>query len=536
MARVPLFEQNRLASALTGTPGEYTAVSQNLGNVAQQASGIGNTIAQVGRAIFEDQLQERRRKEAELRAYNNRLKEMERGAKVQNKLSGLDKNATDLMVQLKKDNPYDPDKTASMFEEQFKTFADQTIESETDPLSKAELQKDIPAKAAQYRDNLARWSESRQVPIMDMNIESIVGNLSTTLSNRDLPAADVGQKLADFRAGTQQLYMNRYGNAGPVKQREDMAPAIKNYLEATALTGNAQLLEDRVAAFSGGSLIDPSKLKVIVNEQRAIVAQERQAAALEEQKVRHISQRDAYEEIINSTPTGNLNDADPAVIQKVLKERAKDLSNEDVRRFQQLTKQSAEEKRKENEKQGLLLDEKNRIKKAGDIIGSMDRTVPYIDSLLNASRDKSLTIPQRQEALARMASAIALYNEKYSTLQAISGSLTTPEGRALKSLLDTKAFQTNKMIKDRLGGAAAQKSQQAETALLSKISPGQVYADPNKQKFYKLFYDEQVHILLDKAGHSEETVRKILDDDALSNRMRSLAAERANKKMQEFGF
>jgi hypothetical protein len=148
MAKINFYQQGQLASAAVGTPGQFTAGSQALGNVAQGAGHIADSVQAIGNAIFGDQLAERRRREAEARAADKQIADADRASYVSDKVGEADIEYTKAYSETQAAHQNNTDGAAKTFEEQARAIRERYVSAETDPLKKALVNEHLASKTA----------------------------------------------------------------------------------------------------------------------------------------------------------------------------------------------------------------------------------------------------------------------------------------------------------------------------------------------------------------------------------------------------
>lgn len=534
MAKIPLYEQNRLASSVVGTPGVFTAPATELGGIANSAQAIGNTAAQMGRAMFEDQLQERRRKEAEVRALNNRIAEAERDADVQAKVSGLDKDFTDLSLQIKNDHNWDTNNALPTFADKAQQMATTLADQEQNPLNKAEIRKLSQSKIASYQDGLAKWAETRQVPIMDSNIQKAAGNFSLSVNSADLSAADVGQKIQQYRTDTEKLYPFVYGAEGDVKRRNDIALGVENYLSATALNA-PDLLEDRIKAFNGGTMIDPKRLNAFAGEQRRIAAEIKAANTTAVHNSQLAAKLESMSELIASSPTGDVKDADPAAAADILKRYGPNLSVDDRIRLQQIPKQASEEARKKE----LIIDERKVISQFGTLTVIEQKIAARIENQIGKLYEKGISKEERRKRAADLQVDVDQYDQQFRSLNAIKGTIKNPEVADLASLHMAAATERFGDIVGKLKNSPdAIKAAEAKNKLMTAVYPkdmNSLFPDSKRQAVYQYLYQAIYYDQIKQNGLTPDQMLKLAGNDKAVISFRDVLRKKTYAMMSNLG-
>jgi len=533
MAKINLYQQDRLASSLVGTPGLYTAGAQSLGNIAQGAENIGNSIQAIGNAIFGDQLAERRRREAEARAADKQIKDADRASYISDRLGAADVEFTQAYTDIQSKYANDTTGAVQAYQAQAKQIRDQYVSKETDPLTKAELQKAMASKQAQYIGDVASFVQGRQIPIMKDRLQNMAGNFSLMVSNPNLSAADFGKKYQEYVQQNLPNYQFTEGAAAPIEMRKALEPAVINYLESTALN-HPELLDDRIKAFSGGSMIDPSKLNSIVNQQKAMA----NAVASKQLADLHLSQAasqaQATAEIIDATPTGDSKDADPAKLVAIQKKYAGSLSPEQNNNISRIIKESTTEKTKEAAKTKTLNSEQRVVggfatyaareeQLAGRILQSVDTMLKTKD------KNEMRTLIQKNQLL------IDQYQDTYLSLNALKNSIKDPATRKMAELhVIASKDRFGKIVGKLQNSPDGMRASQIKDDLYGKVYPANIFPDAKTQGVYNYFYKNTFYETLQNMNISPDKMQQLASNPKAVQALRNVLAKKAYQGMVNF--
>jgi hypothetical protein len=542
MARITSYQQGQLASSLVGTPGQYTGVSSALGQIGSSIAPLQNTVYNLSQALFQDELATRRQKEAELRAYDRQLKTAEQEAYVAERTSSLDKDFTDISLDIQNKSQFNTNTALPEFQQRAKEAAEAALEQEKDPLVQAQLRKAIANKTAQYQDRLNNWIQDRQVPIMKSNVESISGNFALKVGHYELGAAEVGKAYQQYVSENARTYDFVYGPQGRVKMREDMANGIKEYLSSTALNA-PDMLEDRIKAFSGGSMIDVSDLNKFAIEQRRIANEIKMTQLAEEKKDQLHSQLQAGEEILNSSPTGDWRDADPATVQQVRKKYGPKLTNEQNIRFAQLEKQAAEQQ-KETAKKKVKTAAEQESEYTERVVADSFRgfaasetaLAGRIEAQIAGLYTKGLSKEEKQKRIAKLQIDVDQYQDAYLGLHAVKGSI---KNKNIRDLAELHVIQSKERFGSILASVGKQKSaqeaKQIKNDLYSKVYPPSMFSDAKKQGLFTYLYKSYYYDTLNRANTTPEKMKVLTGSDTAITAFRNTLKKKAYQKMLELG-
>ena len=542
MARITSYQQGQLASSLVGTPGQYTGVSSALGQIGSSIAPLQNTVYNLSQALFQDELATRRQKEAELRAYDRQLKTAEQEAYVAERTSSLDKDFTDISLDIQNKSQFNTNTALPEFQQRAKEAAEAALEQEKDPLVQAQLRKAIANKTAQYQDRLNNWIQDRQVPIMKSNVESISGNFALKVGHYELGAAEVGKAYQQYVSENARTYDFVYGPQGRGKMREDMASGIKEYLSSTALNA-PDMLEDRIKAFSGGSMIDVSDLNKFAIEQRRIANEIKMTQLAEEKKDQLHSQLQAGEEILNSSPTGDWRDADPAIVQQVRKKYGPKLTNEQNIRFTQLEKQAAEQQ-KETAKKKIKTAAEQESEYTERVVADSFRgfaanetaLAGRIEAQIAGLYTKGLSKEEKQKRIAKLQIDVDQYQDAYLGLHAVKGSI---KNKNIRDLAELHVIQSKERFGSILASVGKQKSaqeaKQIKNDLYSKVYPPSMFSDAKKQGLFTYLYKSYYYDTLNRANTTPEKMKVLTGSDTAITAFRNTLKKKAYQKMLELG-
>lgn len=534
MAKVTLYQQGQLASSQVGTPGVYNAAAQTLGVIGQGAQGVANEVYTTGNMLFQSVIQQRREKEAELKAYNKALKNAEQDAYINERLEAAEAEYVNIYTGIRETHRNNTSGAMADFNQQAQQIRQQFLENESDPLIKAKLRSGFAGKIQQYSANIDKWAQERQVPIMEQNVQKTAGSFSLVASNSQLPAGEIGQKAQEYFQQNAKNYEFIYGSEASVKMREDVATGVKNYLAATALN-NPELLEDRIAAFSGGSLIDPTDLNRFAGEQRRIAAEIKSANAAAEKQDKMSNQLQAMERLIDATPTGDPKDADPRVIAEIKKEFGSKLTNEQNVRLSELEKQATQKQIKTLKEEERLQDERSIAKNYGNLASMEMKLAAQIDDKI--TRIGKLKGEDRLRAVADLQIDVDRYQDTYTSLNALKNSIKNKDLKGITGLQLLSAKERFGDIMTKLGrNEQAKQTRSMVNNLYAKVQPPSMFPDARKQTMYATLWQSVFYDQIQQRNWSPEKMRQAIGNQSVVNALRNTLKKDVDGRMRTLGW
>lgn len=535
MARITQYQQGQLASPVVGTPETNNAISNTLGMIGQQAGQTGNQLVNINNSLFQSELQERRRKEAELRAYNKKLQDESRSAYVADKVSAADVEMTAASMRIRDDHHWDTKNALSSFSNSTQEIKSRMLEQEEDPLTKMELSKALAQRGTTYLDTLARWTEGRQVPIMDSNIQNAAGSFSLQLGNAALPAVEVGQKIQQFKNDLSSSYAFTYGPEGAKKLQDDTESGILNWLSATTLN-SPDLLEARIQSVAGGKLIDPGKLLKFANEQRRIANEVKAQQHIQDAQDRMSAKLNAFDEALISGGTGDYKDASPQTIAEIQKKYGAKLSPEDNIRLQQIKLQSGEEGKQKALKAGALQSEQTVVAQFGNFSAEETKLAAEVESKIARLYDRKISPKQKLLNLADLQVSVSKYQDAYLNLNAIKNSITNKD---LKGVANLNLIAAKERFGDIVNKVAGSKqgndASLAKNTLYSALIPKNIYPDARRNGVYHYIYQNLFYEKLQQLGVDPEKITGMAKDPRAVKALQNYLHTNTYQRMRQMG-
>jgi hypothetical protein len=537
MAKINFYQQGQLASAAVGTPGQFTAGSQTLGNVAQGAGHIADSIQAVGNAIFGDQLAERRRREAEARAADKQIADADRASYISDKVGEADIEYTKAYSETQAAHQNNTDGAAKTFEEQARAIRERYVSAETDPLKKALVNEHLASKTASYIGNINQWSQGRQIPIMKDRLVNMAGNFSIAISDPNMSAAEVGQRYQEFVQQNLPNYQFTEGAAAPIEMRKALEPAIINYLQATALN-RPELLEARTKAFAGGGMLDPSKLLSIVDEQKRLAhsAEANRIAAL------HTSQADAQygssAEVIQASPDGDPKNANPEDLVAIQKKWGPKLSPEANNRLAKDIKEATTQSGKKALSLAEVQDQQTIVKGFAQHAANEEKLAGRISAnlaslpkdLKNASKEEQTRIIQQNQLL------LDQYEDAYKALNAVKNSITDPKTKDMAQLHLIAASERFGSLRAKLSNSqAGREAEDIKNTLYGKVYPANMFPDAKTQATYNYFHKSVFYETLQNMNITPDKMKLLVQDQKALQAFKNVLAKKAHSGMVNFG-
>lgn len=545
MAKINFYQQGQLASAAVGTPGQFTAGSQALGNVAQGAGHIADSVQAIGNAIFGDQLAERRRREAEARAADKQIADADMASYISDKVGEADIEYTKAYSEVQAQYQNNTDGAAKAFEERARAIREHYVSAETAPLKKAKVNEHLASKSATYIGNINQWTQGRQIPIMKDRLVNMAGNFSIAISDPNMSAAEVGQRYQEFVQQNLPNYQFTEGAAAQIEMRKALEPAIINYLQATALN-RPELLEARTKAFAGGGMLDPSKLLAIVDEQKRLAhsAEANRIAAL------HTSQADAQygstSEVIQASPDGDPKNANPEDLVAIHKKWGPKLSPEANNRLAKDIKEATTQSGKNAIKLADLQDQQKIVANFATHAAREEKLAAIVvanfanqsKELKAASKDQWPAIIERNQLLADQ------YEDSYKLLKRTASLITDPNTRKLAEMHLISTDNRFDKIRAKTGGSAlAQQTEAKKEMLFSRLTrPANISPDPKHPVFpdaktgaiFDYFYKNMFYDYMTHAKPTQEDVDSMIRDPKVMNKLRAHLTKQAYQGMVNF--
>lgn len=537
MAKINLYQQGQLASSLVGTPGVFTAGSQALGNIAQSAGQVGNSIQAVGSALFGDQLAERRRLEAEARAADKQIKDADRASYISDRLGEADVEYTKALIETKAKHQNDTQGAAESFTEQAKAIRDSYVSKETDPLTKAQLNQHLASKTANEIGSINNWAQERQIPIMKDRLQNMAGNFSLSISDANLSAGEVGQKYQQFVQQNLSNFQFTEGQAGATEMRKALEPGIINYLQSTALN-RPELLEDRLKAFSGGSMIDPSKLLSVANEQRRMANAVEANRIAEEHKAQAAAQTDSTAESIAASPDGDSKNADPATLAAIQKKYGASLSPEAANRLAKDIKEATASQGKKALNLAEIQDQQTIVRGFAQHAANEEKLAGRISTqLANIQKDlKSASPEERKRIIQSNQLLIDQYEDSYKALNAIKNSITDPKTKDMANLHLVSATERFGALRAKLANSeAGRQAEEIKNSLYAKVYPPNMFPDAKTQAVYNYFHKNVFYETIQQMNITPEKMQQLVANPKGIEAFRNILAKKAHGGMVNFG-
>lgn len=254
MARIPLYQQGQLASSRTGvspldTPGVDTSGAQLGNSLAQSFGQVKNAVYGLASDIRQEEMVELRRKQAEQRAIEKELERQKQQTHVGAKASDLDVRASELKHKLQAQYYNDTTGAEKAFNEQFQAMAQETLDGETNELTKYQLQEKIGVLKSGYAKSMGEFVANRRLPIMEANVKQTAANFVTKVRNLDTTEPEVGESILTYHKDNIETYKTLYGGDAEETMRKDLEVGVRERLSAIANSNNPEKLKGALAAY-----------------------------------------------------------------------------------------------------------------------------------------------------------------------------------------------------------------------------------------------------------------------------------------------
>ncbi len=534
MAKITQYQQSRLAdSSSVAQPRTLDTNAQVLGGIANNAGQIGDTIAGISRSLFTTAQDERKKKEAEAAIYAKQLANAEEDARLANIISGIQVEATNASTGAKQQYAMDTKGATEAFKTQYAELRNRALENETDPMAKAKLDKALAANFATYTNDMQRWSEDRQVPIMKDNLSGIAKNFAVELGNVNLSAADLGQRIQNYKTQNDGLYSFLHTPASKQAQmQQDVEDGVLNWLHSTAMQqpGN---LDARVNAVR--SLVAPDKLETFYAKEKQIAREIEHLELERAQKASMANQLSSGLDIIKSSPTGDIKDADPRVIEDTIKKYGNSLPVAKQLEYTRGLQEARAQQEKTAKKNFLQQEEVSIAKNFGRFAAQEAALGARIDGMLTQlSKAKG---QEKAALLPGLQSAIDQYQHAYTNLSALKNSFEDKDAKRIADLQLKAASERFGGIVSKLNGSPiGAETRQVQSGLYSSVAPtSNIYPDAKRNALYNLFYQNAFYEFIQQRKLKPETLRQMQSRPDVIKALRNTLHKQAYQLMQTSG-
>ncbi len=285
MPRIPKYEQNALPSAMVGTPGVDTSVSQGL---TQAGAGLNR----LGQALYDpienDYIVNQRALLKQQQAQQQAEKELQK-LYDQTKTSGDaaqgDIALNDLNNELR--NTYRDDVTGAR--EEWDKRSDELVkklqDGYTDPTQRLMFEQKIQEKRNAQTKNFSDYVVSRMPDIAKSNANRLGDALQLSTNSATFSGTQILGKIEAFGAdpNTTEAYRVAYGKDAEVEIRKRQSNGIQNFLAQVANTGDEKRLETLIKDTRFDKYIEGRDKEQFYTRQRSLAAAVRsqQKVALE---------------------------------------------------------------------------------------------------------------------------------------------------------------------------------------------------------------------------------------------------------------
>lgn len=306
MAKIPKYQQDKLASSMVGTPGVDTSMSQAFASGAQALNQVGDTLLRIGQIDYQERLREANRIKAEQRAAAKQLQELHvqtvngaRKAKYGVGLNGLSN-------ELRQAHMFDINGAMESWNAKSVELMESQLETIVDPRERLMAQKALQAEQASQTEQFQNFLNGRIPEIGKANFKVIGDGLKISTNDPMLSPEDVRKKVVAFAEDptVMKSALNVHGPAAPVAIREMQSDAIRNYMSKVAQSGNLDQLNMVIGAFD--DLVEGTDTEEFYSRQRQLAREAQRMAERDFQYTASITAIDGLAELNAASQKGEL--------------------------------------------------------------------------------------------------------------------------------------------------------------------------------------------------------------------------------------
>lgn len=171
MAKIPLYEQNQLASQVTGTPGVDGSAGAAFRMINQAAEGVASDLASIARQNQIYMLQKEREQAAIAKQQQKMLDDVE----VANHLAAISLNSGDAETQTKIDTEKDPAPAPGVFSDMATEKMNQYLDSVSDPNIRARVQAQATNDIRSRSKGMEGWALTQRTANAKANTDQLLG-------------------------------------------------------------------------------------------------------------------------------------------------------------------------------------------------------------------------------------------------------------------------------------------------------------------------------------------------------------------------
>lgn len=519
MPKVPLFDQNQLASSMVGTSGVGGSTAALFGSIADSAESVGNTAYAIQAAEYQRNQTELRQRQAEVRAAEKELRNIQRSAETNGMASGYSVKLNTLANERQKADGFNTDNTLTEFTTQAKQWMDEDLETITDPTKKAMAQKAYTDVMTSQTNSLSDWAKSRTLPIIEGSIKGMAGDLSAKLKDSTVGDWDTTGKMLEEYDRNIGLYTTMYGKEGLTRLRADQDAALKQRVASIANGDNPEQLETLDKNPVVKTYMEPTTFHGFLKDQRIVAAQRKAEIKDETQRQQKADNMEANTSWIGLTTNGDPRTISPYDFQQFKGSAAWQALSQDERKMLERGQAGADEYAKE---QALKIQKTNQKKQApiddGRVMFQLGQQARHVNNLydkLNSTYGAMIQKGHKRTdgERAELAGQLDSFQEAHMNILQMQKSLQTPEARQ-KAATDLSQIEYNvdnikKILRAKGGGEvkAAYAENQRRAEIKNMVGYENPYASPQKASMYNFYYNSRYNEefqKLERAGRLDD--------------------------------
>lgn len=553
MPRVPLYDQNQLASQLVATPGVDKSSVALFAGIAETAESVGNTVYGLQAAEYQQQQVELRRQQAEVRAAEKELHTMKRSAEVSGMASGFSVKLNTLNNELQKRDTWNTDNTLKDFNDQARAWAEEELENETDPIKKAMAQKAYNEVITSQTNGLSDWAKSRTLPIIDSSIKAMAGDLTAKLKDSTVGDWVSANKTLEEYDKQLPIYETLYGKEGLTKLRADQDAALKQRVASIANGDNPKELETLDKNPVVRKYMDPTTFHGFLKDQRIVASQRERELRDEQRRQETADNLEANTAWIGLTTNGDPRSINAADYQSFRGSQAWNKLKPAEQKMLERAQQGADEYLKaESEKQRKAASKQQAPFNDKAIMTNLGRQVQHTNNLYNSLQKSYGAMIQKGHRITdaervKLTGQLEAFQQAHMDTIRLRKSLQTPEAQ---DVADTHLTQVQSNLDNVMKllrskgqyGRAAYGEIQYRGQVKAKVGYDNPYSNRQKAAMYNFYYNSRFNEEFDKAakaGKSEDLRlnkpvkqpdgKTVGAADALRWRLRKFAAEQVER-------
>jgi hypothetical protein len=268
MPKIPLYDQQQLASEAVGTPGVDTSG-------AALAKGIGNAAA----GVTEDILALRVQHNAEVKAAKAKQDAIDKAMQEAQDATTINRYQMESQAryeayQAEAQTKHGFDTTGHIqgLDARMQSDMDDTLNELPEGELKLKIQKALQTEKGSALTKARTWEQSRTIPIMDANVNATAGAFANVMADSSKPLTEVFDLATDYTTKNLSNYETLYGPNAKNKMLQDVQVGVGKRLADIANRGEVDRLKTEIKKFSELGLVDPDKGRFFLNQQEQLAA------------------------------------------------------------------------------------------------------------------------------------------------------------------------------------------------------------------------------------------------------------------------